>query len=282
MKPCLKYKGGKSKELQQILQHIPNQFGTYIEPFCGGGAVYWALEPKAAILNDLNTKLMIFYLQVRHKYSRMERELRALNDEYIANNQKFNEDKIRLDGKKKAVNLNAQKFFLMRQLFNYPDETQYLQGTVYFYINHTAYGSMIRYNSMGEFNIPYGYYKTLGIDALTEEHSKLLQKADLYNVDYRFIFDMAEPDDFMFIDPPYNTSFSDFGNQDGAWSADKHKKLAEAYKNLECKALMIIGSTPLTDSLYKKYICGRYAITYSANIKNRFDHKAEHLIIKNY
>jgi DNA adenine methylase len=65
MKPLIKYRGGKSKEIPQLIKHIPKYSGRYIEPFFGGGALYFYLEPKKAIINDINSKLMAFYLGVR-------------------------------------------------------------------------------------------------------------------------------------------------------------------------------------------------------------------------
>ena len=66
MKPMLKYTGGKQKEIPCFLEHIPEKFDTYIEPFMGGGAVFFHLEPAKAILNDKNKKLIDFYLDVRN------------------------------------------------------------------------------------------------------------------------------------------------------------------------------------------------------------------------
>lgn len=61
MKPIIKYRGGKSKEIPMIEKHIPEFSGRYIEPFFGGGALYFHLEPEKAIINDINSKLMAFY-----------------------------------------------------------------------------------------------------------------------------------------------------------------------------------------------------------------------------
>jgi DNA adenine methylase len=69
MKPLIKYRGGKSHEIPNIAKHIPKYTGRYIEPFFGGGALYFHLEPKKAIINDINTKLIAFYLGVNSDYS---------------------------------------------------------------------------------------------------------------------------------------------------------------------------------------------------------------------
>ena len=65
MNPVLKYRGGKSREIPRFLQYIPNDFNRYIEPFFGGGAVFFYLEPDRAMINDANARLMTFYQQLR-------------------------------------------------------------------------------------------------------------------------------------------------------------------------------------------------------------------------
>ena len=71
MNPVLKYRGGKSREIPRFLQYIPDDFNRYIEPFFGGGAVFFYLEPDSAIINDANTRLMTFYQQLRDDYPTM-------------------------------------------------------------------------------------------------------------------------------------------------------------------------------------------------------------------
>ena len=68
MKPMIKYRGGKSKEIPHIMWHIPRFTGRYIEPFLGGGALFFYLEPRRAIINDINSKLMGFYRGVSNDY----------------------------------------------------------------------------------------------------------------------------------------------------------------------------------------------------------------------
>ena len=78
MNPVLKYRGGKSREIPHLLPYIPDNFNRYIEPFFGGGALYFYLEPKTAIINDVNTRLMTFYRQLRDNYPEMRTQLDAL------------------------------------------------------------------------------------------------------------------------------------------------------------------------------------------------------------
>ena len=143
---------------------------------------------------------------------------------------------------------------------------------------------MIRYNALGEYNVPYGRYKHLNTKSVTLYHSELLQRAELYNVDYSNIFNMCKEDDFVFLDPPYDCVFSDYGNEEykDGFGEESHKKLANDFVNLPCKALMVIGRTALTEELYKGYIVGEYEKNYSVNIRNRFKSAARHIVVSNY
>ncbi len=282
MNPVLKYRGGKSREIPRFLQYIPDDFNRYIEPFFGGGAVYFYLEPDRAIINDINERLMTFYRQVRDQYALMRRQLDSIQSVYEKNQQDFRRLKAESPDKR-VPNANEELYYHMRDLFNHPDDT-YLDGVLYFFINKTAYSGMIRYNNNGEYNVPFGRYPNLNTRMITQQHSELLQKAELFSVDYRQIFDMAEEDDFIFLDPPYDCIFNDYGNIDmmNGFDETEHRRLAEDFKNLPCRALMVIGKTPLTEELYNKYIFDEYYKNYAVNIRNRFKNDKMHIVVKNY
>lgn len=282
MNPVLKYRGGKSREIPNFIKHVPADFDTYIEPFLGGGAVYFYLEPKKAIINDINERLMMFYKQLRDDYTQMRQQLDTIQKEYETNQNLFRKLKSQSPDER-VPNANEDLYYQMRDLFNNPDNT-YLEGVLYFFINKTAYSGMIRYNNSGEYNVPFGRYPNLNTKLVSKQHSDLLKKANLFNVDYRKIFDMAKKDDFMFLDPPYDCVFNDYGNIDmmGGFDEKEHRRLANDYKKLKCRALMVIGKTPLTEELYGDYIVDEYYKNYSVNIRNRFKNDKMHIVIKNY
>ena len=95
---------------------------------------------------------------------------------------------------------------------------------------------------------------------------------------------MTRPDDFVFLDPPYDCVFSDYGNEEykDGFNDDSHRKLAQDFKNLNCRALMVIGRTPLTEELYDDMIVDEYAKKYAVNIRNRFKSAANHILVANY
>jgi len=282
MNPVLKYRGGKSREIPRFLQYIPEDFNRYIEPFFGGGAVYFYLEPDNAILNDVNERLMVFYEQLKNQYPLMRQQLDKIQKSYEINQMAYKENKSKHPDER-VPNANEDLYYHMRDLFNHPDKT-FLDGVLYFFINKTAYSGMIRYNNSGEYNVPFGRYPNLNTRLITKQHSDLLQGAELFNLDYRLIFDMAQDDDFIFLDPPYDCVFNDYGNIDmmNGFDEAEHRRLAADFRNLPCRALMVIGKTPLTEELYGDYIFDEYYKNYAVNIKNRFKNDKMHIVVKNY
>lgn len=283
MKPLIKYRGGKSKEIPHLEKHIPNFDGRYIEPFFGGGAMFFYLEPKRAIINDINSKLMAFYKGVKSDFDTLQKELSEIEKIYRINRKKFEELKAQTPTER-VNDDNEVLYYQIRDMFNDLTDKKYSDALLYFFINKTAYSGMIRYNSKGEFNVPYGRYTNLNTSLVTKAHSRLLANTEIYNCDYKNIFELAEEDDFMFLDPPYDCVFSDYGNaehKDG-FNEKNHTELANAYKQLKCKALMVIGRTPLTEKLYGDMIVDEYGKSYAVNIRNRFKSEASHILISNY
>ena len=211
MNPVLKYRGGKSREIPRFLCHIPDDFHRYLEPFFGGGSVYFYLEPDRAILGDINERLMTFYRHLRDHYPLMRRQLDALQKQYESNQAAYRQLKEERPAER-VPNANEDLYYHMRNLFNHPDGS-YLDGVLYFFINKTAYSGMIRYNKNGEYNVPFGRYPHLNTQLVTQRHSDLLQGAELFCADYSQIFRMAQEDDFIFLDPPYDCVFHDYGDK---------------------------------------------------------------------
>ncbi len=283
MKPIIKYRGGKSNELQYIIKHIPAFNGRYIEPFFGGGALYFYLEPKKAIINDINSKLINFYIGVKSNFIKLSIELAEIKTLYEHNRRMFEELK-QINPENRVEDKNEELYYKIRNMFNDLTEKQYTDALIYYFINKTAYSGMIRYNSKGEFNVPYGRYKNLNTSLITHKHSSLLATAEIFNEDYKIIFDISEKEDFMFLDPPYDCVFSDYGNEEykNGFNDDSHIALANDFRNLKCKALLVIGRTPLTEKLYSDLIIDEYSKTYAVNIRNRFKSEAKHILVSNY
>ena len=283
MKPMIKYRGGKSKEIPHIMEHVPEFNGRYIEPFLGGGAVFFHLEPEQAIINDINAPLMAFYRGVRDDYQQLRHELDGIEALYSENRAAFDALKA-LHPDERVEDHNEELYYQIRDMYNNLAERQYSDALLYYFINKTAYSGMIRYNARGEFNVPFGRYKNINTRLVTEQHSELLQRAELFNGDYSDIFNMSQQGDFMFLDPPYDCIFSDYGNEEyrDGFNEDNHRRLAQDFRNLGCMAMMVIGRTPLTEELYNGMIVDEYGKQYAVNIRNRFKSAANHIVVTNY
>ena len=283
MNPMIKYRGGKSKEISYFINNMPSDYNRYIEPFLGGGALYFYLEPQNAIVNDVNVRLYSFYQQMKEEYSVARIQLDQLQTIYESNQKEYEELKHK-NSNARIENKNEALYYHLRDMFNHKIQSEYLDAVVYFFINKTAYSGMIRYNANGDYNVPYGRYKNFNTKLITDKHHELLKRTKIYNQDYSKIFNMAENKDFIFLDPPYDCIFSDYGNETyrNGFGEDEHRRLANDFVNLPCKALLVIGKTPLTEELYGKYIVEEYDKSYAVNIRNRFKADAKHIIAKNF
>ncbi|MBT9776290.1 Dam family site-specific DNA-(adenine-N6)-methyltransferase [Clostridium sp. MCC353] len=283
MNPMLKYRGGKSKEIPYFIDKIPSGYDRYIEPFFGGGALYFYLEPKKAVINDVNTRLFSFYKEMKECYPQARGQLDEIQGIYEENQRQY--EALKKEHPDDHIeNKNEAFYYWMRDMFNHKTEAKYLDAVIYFFINKTAYSGMIRYNANGEFNVPFGRYKNLNTKLITDKHYELLGRTDIYNCDYSEIFNMARADDFIFLDPPYDCVFSDYGNETykNGFGEEEHRRLANDFRNLPCKTLLVIGKTPLTEELYGSHIIDEYDKSYAVNIRNRFKTDAKHIVVTNY
>ena len=286
MDPIIKYCGGKRREIKYFAKYFPDSFGTdsgtYYEPFFGGGAVFFKLMPKwgvtkNAFLSDSNRQLIDFYKDFSKHYTRVRRELEALAAEFRLNQTEYELEK-KINPEEHVVNRNENRYYLLRRALN-GSWCDYSSAAVYYYINRLAYAGLTRFNSKGEFNAPFGHYKKFSIENADLAHARLLQRAELKCCKYQAAFNRMTEKDFAFLDPPYNGVFSNYGTPFGE---KEHRELAQDFRNLSGKALMVIGKTPLTEELYRGLIKDEYGVKYAIDIKNRMPRNNGHLIITNY
>lgn len=284
MKPVLKYSGGKQKEIQNFIGLTPPSFETYYEPFFGGGATFFHIAPEKAMVGDVNQRLIRFYQEIASDaFCEIKRELMELQKVYEQNQKEYQLAKSLSNGER-VKNKNEDLYYLLRDMFNGKVPLAYHYATVYYFINKTAYSGMIRYNSKGEFNVPFGRYANFNTDLLKEEHHELLEKAEIYLGSYQKSFELATSKDFIFLDPPYDSVFTGYGNEtlSGDFKEKEHRVLAEDFKNLSSPAMMVISKTPLITELYAPFVKEVYQKQYAVNIRNRVSVKTEHLVITNY
>jgi len=283
LKPLIKYRGGKSKELSQYERFIPTDYDTYYEPFVGGGATFFKLMPRKAVIGDINEPLINFYRGVRDNFDELSKELAKLQKIYEQNQQEYQAKKI-ANPDARIPNANESLYYSLRDQFNGLAKAAYSRAALYFFINKTAYSGMIRYNAQGHFNVPFGRYEHFNTTLVTKAHSELLQRAEVLCADYEESFKRADKKDFMYLDPPYDCVFSDYGNKqhEDGFGEVEHRRLAKLFRGLKCKAMMIIGHTPLTEELYGDLVKFEYEKDYAVNIRNRFHSQATHYVVTNY
>lgn len=258
LKPIVKWSGGKKDEIKKFIDYIPKDYDTYLEPFTGGGAVYFHIQPRKAVINDVHKELIDFYNSIKKGYSMEIYKFMKENP-----NEEEVYYKVRSIKPKNELE-NAQRFYYLRK---------------------TCFRGMLRYNSKGEFNIPYGRYKNYNFEDLkNESYYKLLQNTEVLNKDFKYIFEnYNSKDNFMFLDPPYDSEFTDYGYC--RFGKEQQIELAKCFKETKIKCLMIIGKTKFISELYKDYIVGEYDKKYrfklhSGRVGNEINTK--HLIIINY
>lgn len=259
MKPLIKWSGGKSDELDLIMPHIPINYETYIEPFVGGGALYFHLEPKKAVINDIHKELIIFYQTIK---SGKGEKIYELMNEY---------------------HNTEETYYNIRKL---NPKTKLLKAFQFYYLRKTCYRGMLRYNSSGKFNVAYGKYKKINYeDVKNKNYIKMMKNTEILNKDFEEIFKKFgdNKNNFCFIDQPYDSVFVDYGYC--KFEKKDQERLSEAFKNTKMKCLMIVGDTKLIRNLYNGYIVDSYPKKYrfkfhSGRIGNSIN--TNHLIIKNY
>lgn len=281
MDAIIKYRGGKRREIPQFINFFPADYDTFIEPFLGGGAVFFQQEPVHAIVNDINGPLINFYRQLANQYDQVMGELQTLHGIYEHNEQLYSAKKKR-NPELRIQNGNELLYYRLRDMYNGIIPSKYLPSTLYYFINKTAYSGMLRFNAQGQYNVPYGRYKHFKVNNITKRHRDLLQRTQILNVDFEQMFGLAQPNDFIFLDPPYDCTFHEYGNLTDDFNEAEHRRLAQAFYNLNCRALMVVGRTPLTTELYGQNVVAEYPIKYSVNIRNRFTGEASHIVVTNY
>ena len=256
--PIIKWGGGKKDELKQILKYVPENYNIYLEPFIGGGAVYFNLNPKKSVINDVHKELVDFYQSIKDGKS---------NEIYNFMKEHLNDE---------------ETYYKVR---NYNNKDPLDNAKRFYYLRKTCYRGMLRYNKKGEFNIPFGRYKNYNYEEIkNKEYENILKRTEIFNKDFKYIFEnYNSPENFMFLDPPYDSKFTDYGYC--IFGKEEHNKLAECFKKTSIKCLMIIGKTLFIEELYKDYIVDEYDKQYrfklhSGRVGDEINIK--HLVIKNY
>ena len=194
-RPVVKWAGGKTRLLDRLMKRLPpGRFKTYAEPFCGGGAMFFALaaEPKRrftrALLADKNAELVTLYQVIKDDVEPLIDRLQAYQDDYY----RLSEDRRR------------ERFYEVRELDS-KKLTPLERGARLLFLNRTCFNGLWRVNASGRFNVPFGKYATpriLDIDVLRAAH-EALSVAEIHLADFSFVTKKLKRGDFVYFDPPY-------------------------------------------------------------------------------
>ena len=259
MKPFLKWVGGKTQLLPALLSHVPKSFGAYHEPFLGGGALFFALQPKQAYLSDINLDLINTYRGVRNDCATVVIDLQRLA----------------------AQHADEEYYYLLRTEFNrHPTPARFI------YLNKTCFNGLYRVNKSGDFNVPRGKYKNPNIcDAETLlECSEALRNATLTCTPFQTI--RPAEGDFWYADPPYVplNATSDFTAYDKT-GFDKMDQIrlrdfALKLKRRGVHVMLSNSDTPFVREIYKDFEIHTVEARRNVNSKGSKRGKVSEVIIK--
>lgn len=232
-RPILKWAGGKQQLLKQLLPKVPEQYNKYIEPFIGGGALFFALKPVDAAISDVNPELVNLY---RTAAENVEGLIDAL----------------------KGFNTDKESYYKMRAV-DAAALSDVEKAARTLYLNRTCFNGLYRVNGNGRFNVPYGKYKNPKVCHPEELRaaSRLLGQSTIVCGDYKDILRRyAEEGDFVYLDPPYLpiSRYSDFKRYTKEqFYEEDHKELAKEVTRLHelgCHVLLTSSNHPLVHELY--------------------------------
>lgn len=245
LKPFVQWAGGKRQLLKHLLPMIPHSYKVYHEPFLGGGALLFAIQPHKAVINDSNKELMNCYKQI--KYNCQELCELLTEHESIENNRENYEDLRDTFNQKilsKAYDVEMASLFLV--------------------LNKRCFNGLYRVNSKGLFNTPWNKEirpATVNDQDNLQNISKYFNDNDIriFDTDFINVLSLAHEDDFVFFDSPY-VPLSETANFDSytknKFTENDHKTLAKFYKKLDnngVKEIITNHNTAFVRELYAKY-----------------------------
>jgi len=180
MEPFIKWAGGKRWLIKNYLHLFPDkdEYKKYVEPFVGGGSIFFNLEPDRAIINDINKELITTYNEVKVNWGKLQSRLKKLNSQH-----------------------SNELYYKIRSEIPQTNEDIALR---FLYLNRTCWNGLYRVNQNNQFNVPIGTKdKVILATDNFEKASKILKNVTLFSEDFQKIISKSRKDDFLFIDPPY-------------------------------------------------------------------------------
>ncbi|MBA4544312.1 Dam family site-specific DNA-(adenine-N6)-methyltransferase [Thermoactinomyces daqus] len=258
--PFLRWVGGKRWFVKHYSDFLPNKYNRYIEPFLGSGSVYFHLQPKQAILGDINEELIITYIAIRDNWKLVEEKL-------ICHKKKHDDDENYYYEIRKSKPINP-----------------FDRAARFIYLNRTCFNGIYRVNKKGEFNVPKGTRNSVIFETDDfESVSNVLSTAEIYAIDFETLIDQSGPDDLVFADPPYTVRHNQNGfikYNEKLFSWNDQIRLANALERAAKRGSKIISTNANHESIRDLYFekgfrietISRYSsICANPNKRNRFE-----------
>ncbi|MDT8719532.1 DNA adenine methylase [Clostridium sp. 19966] len=270
VQPFLKWAGGKRQLLPELNKYIPLKYKTYYEPFVGAGALLFDLQPKKAVINDVNSELINCYNIIKDSLDELIEDL------------------------KKHQNI-PEYYYEIRELDRKPEFQQLTQierASRIIYLNKTCFNGLFRVNSQGQYNVPFGNYKNPKIldEVVLKAVHNFLNSSNITitNGDFEEVVRGAKKGDFIYFDPPYDpvsdsSSFTGY-SLDG-FSRDEQRRLKDVFDRLNKKGCFVLLSNSATDfikDLYKDYRIEIVSASRNINADGLKRGKVDEVLVMNY
>ena len=266
--PIVKWVGGKRQLMFELLKNLPKSYNRYFEPFIGGGALFFELQPDNAYISDMNEELINLYSVVRDDVYELIKDLskHEVSKEYFLEIRNID----RTEEYSKLSNVERASRFI--------------------YLNRTCFNGMYRVNSKGEFNVPFGNYKNPRI--IDENNllncSELLKEIEIKCADFSEILNKVQKNDFVYFDPPYvplneTSSFTSY-TKDG-FDIDMQFKLRDVCDELDSmgvKFMLSNSDTKLVNELYANYEIKKVFASRQINANADGRGKITEVLVRNY
>lgn len=272
MSPVLKWAGGKTQLLEELMSKVPQTYNTYFEPFIGAGAFFLSLKPKSAVINDTNEQLINLYQQLKHSPSEIISIVSSLDE----------------------VACDKNYYYKIRERYNQKITSKELDpecAALMIWINKHCFNGLYRVNSQGFFNVPYNNKvtgKSLDKDNV-EAISRFLkdQNVTILCSDFENACKKVSPGDFVYLDSPYvpESSSADFTDYTKTgFSYEDHDRLADLFVRLDKLGAYVMLSNndvPLVRELYREYNIEPLEVKRLIN-RNAAKRSGKEVIVTNY
>lgn len=224
MRPWIKWVGGKSRLLGQVLAALPARYGTYYEPFVGGGAVWLQLAPAQAVIGDSCASLIDMYSEARYNPGNLIVKTQKLIDSH-----------------------STEQYYAVRKIYNgFGFDAD--RSALFLYLNRACFNGLYRVNKAGEFNVPCGKHQpTLDAQKIYDAMA-LLRRTSIKCGDYQITTEGATKGDLVYLDPPYDQTFNGYSKD--RFDQDELVAHARKLRKRGCHVVMSNSDTPMNRQRY--------------------------------